>query len=247
LCYIGCPFFSAILSCLPIPTYILIDSNFFAIGDRTGCTEEGEIIPASKINIPDSDLACFTCICKVSPQNYPEQLVGAFKQYVAYMGPELMIQGAFYEELTWDVSTYFRHLSQFFLFQNGFVECLPQRCTSQDGCYMLEQTKREGECCLRCKGCFHDGLHRRSGEEWRDPSDPCLLYTCQAGVITKAKEVCYDAHCRHTLPKKGTCCPSCKGTFVTFPHKFIFTESIVIEILCFFVSPSGVSKCVSQP
>ncbi|CAH1399385.1 unnamed protein product [Nezara viridula] len=68
-----------------------------------------------------------------------------------------------------------------------------------------------GECCKKCKGCTHEGIERQSGEEWRDPDEPCRLYVCQAGVVTETVEQCY-APCHSPLkPAEGTCCPTCPG------------------------------------
>ncbi|XP_011501241.1 PREDICTED: BMP-binding endothelial regulator protein [Ceratosolen solmsi marchali] len=97
--------------------------------------------------------------------------------------------------------------------KNGFVECLKQQCPSIEGCYMLLDPRKE-ECCQKCKGCVKNNVHHPSGTEWTEPSDPCRIYTCNAGVITESKLRCYTPCANPTPPAPGQCCPTCTGCYV---------------------------------
>lgn len=61
-------------------------------------------------------------------------------------------------------------------------------------------------------GCYYQGKYYESGTEWRDESDPCLVMTCKADVVTESTVQCYTP-CHNPLePRKGECCPRCPGT-----------------------------------
>ncbi|XP_057336136.1 BMP-binding endothelial regulator protein isoform X1 [Microplitis mediator] len=97
--------------------------------------------------------------------------------------------------------------------KNGFVECLQQQCPSIEGCYTLLE-RHDDECCHRCKGCVRNGVHHASGTEWTEPSDPCRILACKAGVITESKLRCYTPCKNPVPPAAGQCCPTCSGCFV---------------------------------
>ncbi|KAK3916859.1 BMP-binding endothelial regulator protein [Frankliniella fusca] len=93
---------------------------------------------------------------------------------------------------------------------NGFVECQAERCPAQQGCYLLLSTPRDS-CCSVCKGCEYMGRSYASGEEWKDPDNPCRVFTCKAGVVTESEEVCYVPcpHSQSLPPEPGQCCRTC--------------------------------------
>ncbi|KAK7501525.1 hypothetical protein BaRGS_00007329 [Batillaria attramentaria] len=62
----------------------------------------------------------------------------------------------------------------------------------------------------RSLGCKLNGTEYRSGHSWSDPSDPCQLRQCRAGVITESTERCF-AHCPSPKSVPGQCCPKCPG------------------------------------
>lgn len=97
--------------------------------------------------------------------------------------------------------------------KNGFVECPQPECPSVEGCYMLLET-RDDDCCRRCTGCTHNGVHHLSGTEWKDPNDPCTILTCRAGVVTESKLICHTQCAKPTPPAPGQCCPICAGCYV---------------------------------
>ncbi|XP_014213427.1 BMP-binding endothelial regulator protein [Copidosoma floridanum] len=97
--------------------------------------------------------------------------------------------------------------------KNGFVECLKHQCPSIEGCYMLLE-RRKDDCCKKCKGCVKNNVHRASGTEWTEPSDPCKIFTCNAGVITESSLQCYAPCANPIPPAPGQCCPTCAGCFV---------------------------------
>ncbi|XP_046485972.1 BMP-binding endothelial regulator protein isoform X1 [Neodiprion pinetum] len=97
--------------------------------------------------------------------------------------------------------------------KNGFVECPQPECPIVEGCYMLLEA-RDDDCCRRCKGCVHNGIHHSSGTEWKDPNDPCKILTCRAGVVTESKLRCHTQCPNPMPPAPGQCCPICTGCLV---------------------------------
>ncbi|XP_033607716.1 BMP-binding endothelial regulator protein isoform X2 [Cryptotermes secundus] len=90
------------------------------------------------------------------------------------------------------------------------VECEPEKCPGNQGCYRLLNESKDG-CCRVCKGCIYEGVHHPSGSEWSDPSRPCTVMTCKAGVVTESEIQCYTP-CRNPQPPApGQCCPTCPG------------------------------------
>lgn len=61
-------------------------------------------------------------------------------------------------------------------------------------------------------GCLKNGVNHASGTEWTEPSDPCKVFTCNAGVITESKMRCHTPCANPTPPMPGQCCPTCAGT-----------------------------------
>ncbi|XP_044734536.1 BMP-binding endothelial regulator protein [Chrysoperla carnea] len=95
------------------------------------------------------------------------------------------------------------------LCKNGFVECL-QGCPSIDGCFQLIEKPKNG-CCMKCKGCVYNGTEYASDTEWTDPQDPCRVFRCEAGVITKSILECYTPCDNPLPPQPGQCCKTCLG------------------------------------
>ncbi|GAB1861165.1 BMP-binding endothelial regulator protein [Camponotus japonicus] len=96
--------------------------------------------------------------------------------------------------------------------KNGFVECLKRQCPNVEGCYALLEPRND-ECCYKCTGCIRNGTYHASETEWTE-ADPCLVFTCKAGVITRSKLECYTP-CSNPKPApRGQCCPTCDGCLV---------------------------------
>lgn len=116
------------------------------------------------------------------------------------------------------------------MLQNGFVECRPkEQCPSQEGCHMLLEQPKDG-CCRKCKGCYHRGILRDSGTTWRDPREPCILFTCKAGVVTETEERCYVPCTNPLPPAPGQCCPTCNGNHLNLSYllRFIYLIKYII-------------------
>ncbi|XP_014245545.1 BMP-binding endothelial regulator protein [Cimex lectularius] len=94
--------------------------------------------------------------------------------------------------------------------KNGFVECQKEQCPSQEGCHMLLEIPKNG-CCGKCKGCIYKGVEYDSGVEWRDPDNPCKVFTCRGGVVTDTIEQCFTPCNDPFPPLPGQCCPTCSG------------------------------------
>ncbi|KAK2153622.1 hypothetical protein LSH36_291g06002 [Paralvinella palmiformis] len=93
------------------------------------------------------------------------------------------------------------------------VRCSRQTCPSNEGCHMILFDKPRDQCCEQCKGCIYKENSYRSDETWADPDDPCLIYMCQAGVVTRLIKRCHVT-CRDPIIQTGYCCPICKGCYV---------------------------------
>lgn len=64
-------------------------------------------------------------------------------------------------------------------------------------------------------GCEYHGKSYVSGSEWKDPGNPCRVFTCKAGVVTESEEVCYvpcPAH-QSLPPAPGQCCRTCPSEY----------------------------------
>ncbi|XP_032689367.1 BMP-binding endothelial regulator protein-like [Odontomachus brunneus] len=97
--------------------------------------------------------------------------------------------------------------------KNGFVECVKQQCPSIEGCYTLLDPP-DNECCHRCTGCIQDGVYHESDTEWTDRKDPCIIFTCKSGIITKSTLRCYTPCSNPSPAAPGQCCPVCAGCLV---------------------------------
>ncbi|XP_049339427.1 kielin/chordin-like protein isoform X2 [Astyanax mexicanus] len=70
---------------------------------------------------------------------------------------------------------------------NGNVECSSQSCPLQD-CTLVETVG--GECCPRCRSCFHNGKHHPHGSQWQHPEDRCSVCTCAEGHVQCNNQEC---------------------------------------------------------
>ncbi|XP_020711309.2 BMP-binding endothelial regulator protein [Athalia rosae] len=130
--------------------------------------------------------------------------------------------------------------------KNGFVECPQPECPSVEGCYMLLEAQ-DDDCCRRCKGCMHNGVHHPSGTEWRDSKDPCRILTCRAGVVTESKLRCHTPCSNPTPAAPGQCCPICtkcyvNGQKVAADRAVTTTEDPCLTCRC----ESGSLNCAKQ-
>lgn len=120
--------------------------------------------------------------------------------------------------------------------KNGFVECLKHQCPNTDGCYALLEP-RDDECCYKCTGCVQNGVHHASDTEWTEEKDPCHVYTCKGGVITKSKLECYTPCSKPKPAPPGQCCPVCDGCLmngqkVTADRSVTTTEDPCVTCKC---------------
>ncbi|XP_076368590.1 BMP-binding endothelial regulator protein-like isoform X2 [Tachypleus tridentatus] len=98
--------------------------------------------------------------------------------------------------------------------QNKRIVC-NEKCPSEQrkDCYFLLYDQKQS-CCDICKGCSVNGTIFESGFTWTDPNDPCLTFSCESGVVTKARIHCHIPCRNHLPPASDECCPSCKGCTV---------------------------------
>lgn len=60
-------------------------------------------------------------------------------------------------------------------------------------------------------GCIYKGVYHESHTEWSEPSRPCTVMRCEAGVITESDLKCYTPCSNPLPPAPGKCCPTCPG------------------------------------
>lgn len=60
-------------------------------------------------------------------------------------------------------------------------------------------------------GCYYRGVYHESNTEWSDPSRPCTVMRCEAGVVTESDLKCYTPCSNPLPPAPGKCCPTCPG------------------------------------
>ncbi|XP_012946272.1 uncharacterized protein LOC101851174 [Aplysia californica] len=122
--------------------------------------------------------------------------------------------------------------------RKGRVECDRTQCADLEGCHAILFSRPAGLCCDVCKGCTVNGTIIPSGTTWPNELDPCVIRTCQAGVITTSREQCHPP-CAHPVSVPGQCCPVCAGCHYdgqdrmsgeTFPLKTDPTVECVCKI-----------------
>ncbi|KAI7802308.1 kielin/chordin-like protein isoform X1 [Triplophysa rosa] len=87
----------------------------------------------------------------------------------------------------------------------GNIECNTESCPSLD-CNLVETIG--GQCCPRCRSCFHNDAWHLHGTQWKDLNDPCVTCTCREGQVLCASESC-QVSCRNPASYPGSCCPVC--------------------------------------
>ncbi len=82
------------------------------------------------------------------------------------------------------------------------------------------------------------GRSYASGEEWKDPDNPCRVFTCKAGVITESEEKCYVPCSQWLPPEPGQCCRTCpsKSCCRRSPQLNSSTDLTRVFTVCFWCS-----------
>ncbi|XP_066158196.1 BMP-binding endothelial regulator protein isoform X2 [Euwallacea fornicatus] len=88
--------------------------------------------------------------------------------------------------------------------KNGYVEC-KNDCPRINECHLVV----DGGCCKICKGCTYNGMPYPSHTEWLDPSNPCKIIRCEAGIITISDLQCHTSCSNPIPPEPGKCCSTC--------------------------------------
>ncbi|XP_075885031.1 kielin/chordin-like protein [Nelusetta ayraudi] len=102
--------------------------------------------------------------------------------------------------------------------RGGKRECSRLRCPPLD-CAQRETVAED--CCQRCKGCVHSGLHYDHGTNWRSAENPCDVCVCSEGRVRCERERCNTPCTNPAAPARDACCPVCHGCGVNghdFPN-----------------------------
>ncbi|XP_063786063.1 integumentary mucin B.1-like [Pseudophryne corroboree] len=123
----------------------------------------------------------------------------------------------------------------------GKVTCTPNKCENETVCGENERkvfgdpTKQSGDsCCGYCEPltCRHNGTEYKMNDSFRDPENPCVVYTCNATGLTAWVDTCpkqkyctkdrreYDEHnCCYT------CDTSCKPVSTSMNLSVTYADS----------------------
>ena len=104
--------------------------------------------------------------------------------------------------------------------RSGDVSCFPKECPRAQCRYPVQR-----DCCAECSDCEYQGVERRSGEQFPDPSDSCSTCRCVSGNVICQQTPCPQPSCTH--PVQGRCCLECSRCYFNnqryddgqrFPH-----------------------------
>ncbi|XP_075455185.1 integumentary mucin B.1-like [Ascaphus truei] len=103
---------------------------------------------------------------------------------------------------------------------SGMSECAPRQCEKEIICE--EDEKRVllqpgGSCCGYCEPltCRHNGTEYAIGHSFRDPANPCVMYTCKTSGLAVIVDQCpTQTYCKKASRKYDAvgCCYTCDTT-----------------------------------
>ncbi|XP_075062066.1 integumentary mucin B.1-like [Mixophyes fleayi] len=124
--------------------------------------------------------------------------------------------------------------------KSGNLECVPYQCNETIVCAENERkvfgdpTKQSGaSCCGYCEPqiCKHNGTEYKINDSFRDPENPCLVYTCDVTGLTAWADRClkqkYCTKDRRTYDEFGccyTCDTSCKPTPASMELSIMYSD-----------------------
>lgn len=117
----------------------------------------------------------------------------------------------------------------------GIMDCAPRNCDQEVVCGENEKrvfgdsANQSGDsCCGYCEPltCKHNGTEYQISETFRDPEDPCVVYTCEVTGLSVLVDKCpkqkYCTKDRRTYDENG-CCYTCDNSCKPSPSSMELT------------------------